>query len=230
MTNGYARPEMLCETAWLQEHLEDPSIRIIDCGMPDAYNRAHIPGAVGLPHPYLKGPDGIHVMSAEQFEELMSARGVSNDHLVILYDDNASLYAARVFWVFDHFGHTNVKVLNGGFNKWLHEGRPITSLVPRPQRTVFKARETDTHLCRLDDLRGCVGDPNVVIWDVRTPEEYTGQNDRGNKRRGHVPGAVHLEWRQLMHGPPERTFKSAEEMRQLLEPLGVLSGKPVVTY
>ena len=228
---GYARPDLLCDTAWLAEHLHDPELRIIDCGMPDAYNRAHIPGAVGLPHPYLKGKaDSLHVMPGPEFEELMEARGIGNDSTVVLYDDNASLYAARVWWVFDHFGHTRARVLNGGFNRWLHEGRPMTAQVPHVTRSTFNAVEDNHGLCTLDELRSCIDDPSVVVWDVRTSQEWTGEADRGNSRRGHVPGAVHLEWRNLMEGPPERRFKPAEELGRIVSALGLTPENRVVTY
>ncbi|MSQ33816.1 MAG: sulfurtransferase [Dehalococcoidia bacterium] len=228
--NDYAHPELLCDTAWLAAHLNDPALRLIDCGMPDAYNRAHLPGAVGLPHPYLKGDKSPFVMAPQQFEGLMAERGIANDSPVILYDDNASLYAARVWWVFDHFGYRNVKVLNGGFNRWLHEARPLTSQAPRPARSQFRATVSDTHLCTLDGLSGGVGDPATVVWDVRSQEEWMGENNRGNQRRGHVPGAVHLEWRELMEGPPERRFKPAAELRRMLAERGITPDKRVITY
>ncbi len=228
--DDYAHPELLCDTAWLSGRLNDPALRLIDCGMPDAYNRAHIPGALGLPHPYLKGDKSLLVMPAAQFEGLMAERGIGNDSQVVLYDDNASLYSARVWWVFDHFGHRNVKVLNGGFNRWLHEGRALTSQAPRPPRSQFRASVSDTHLCTIEGLRGVVGDPATVVWDVRSQEEWTGANDRGNKRRGHVPGAVHLEWRELMEGPPERRFKPAAELRRMLAERGITPEKRLVTY
>ena len=226
----YAHPELLAETEWLAGHLDDPSVRIIDCGMPDAYNRCHVPGAVGLPHPYLKGDQSLFVMPPAQFEELMAARGVSNETTVVLYDDNASLYAARVWWVFDHFGHRNVKVIDGGLNKWLHEGRPLTAQASHPPRAAFHARVDDSRLCTLESLRDCLDDPSTVVWDVRSREEWTGQNDRGNRRRGHVPGAVHLEWRDLMEGPPERKFKPAAVLRQMLAERGITPDKRIVTY
>ena len=230
MPENYPRSELLCDTAWLQQHLDDPAIRIIDCGMPDAYNRAHILGAVGLPHPYLKGKDSPFIMDTQEFSELMAVRGVSNDTLVILYDDNASLYAARVWWCLDHYGHTSAKVLNGGFNKWLYEKRPLTAVVPHPELGRFRARAKQEGCCTLDGLRQGIGDPNVVIWDTRSQEEWTGENDRGNKRKGRVPGAVHLEWRHLMEGPPERKFKPAEELRRMFAGLGITPEKRVVTY
>ncbi|MEE9284426.1 MAG: sulfurtransferase [Dehalococcoidia bacterium] len=228
---GYAHPDLLCDTDWLEAHLGDPDLRIIDCGMPDAYARAHIPGAVGLPHPFLKGRGGsLHVMPAPEFEALVGERGVSNDSLVVLYDDNASLYAARVWWVFDHFGHADVRVLNGGFNRWLHQGRPLTSQVPRPVPATFRAKPGLSGLCDLGGLRSAIGDPGAVIWDVRSREEWTGENDRGNLRRGHVPDAVHLEWRALMEGPPERRFKPADELERLVAPLGITPDKRVIIY
>jgi thiosulfate/3-mercaptopyruvate sulfurtransferase len=233
----YAHPELLCDTAWLAEHLDDPGLCIVDCGMPDGYKRAHIPSAVGLPHPYLKGDKSLFVMPPEQFEEVMSARGIANDSLVVLYDDDASHFAARAWWAFDHFGHRNVKVLNGGFNKWLHEDRPLTADVSQPARSRFRAVVDGARLCTVDGLRACTNDPSTssgqvptVIWDVRTREEYVGENDRGNRRRGHVPGAVNLEWREFMQGPPEYKFRPAADMRRMLAAIGVTPEKRVVTY
>ena len=229
--SDYARPELLCDTEWLQKHLDDPDLRIIDCGMPDAYSRAHIPGAVGLEHPYLKGrEERLLVMPAAELEEVMMARGVSNRSTVVVYDDNASLHAARVWWVLDRYGHTNVRVLNGGFNRWLHEGRPLTSQVPHPPAAVFKAAQRDDGLCTLEGMRTAVGGSDVVLWDVRSPEEWTGENDRGNRRKGHVPGAVHLEWRDLMEGPPNRGFKPPDALRRMVADLGITPEKRVVTY
>lgn len=231
-TEGYARPELLAETDWLAEHLNDRDIRIIDCAPLEAYRRAHIPGAVGLPvNAYIKDPnDPVYVMPPDQFAALMSDLGVSNDTLVITYDDNNSLLAARLWWVLDYYGHPNTKVLNGGWHKWLTEGRPVTFHATRPEHGQFTPRLNETCLCRLDYLKSKVGDSGTAILDVRTDEEWLGTESRGNKRVGHVPGAVHIEWINFITRDDRRTFKPAGEIRAMLVEQGVTPEKEVVTY
>ncbi|MEJ5221850.1 MAG: rhodanese-like domain-containing protein, partial [Tepidiforma sp.] len=198
---GYARPELLAEPDWLQQHLDDPGVRIIDCAVLEAYRRAHIPGAVHLPvHYYIKeaGPPGADhgtfVMPPAEFEALMGRLGVSNDTLVVTYDDNNALVAARLWWVLTYYGHTNVKVLNGGWHRWLTEGRPITFHATRPKPASFTARPNPDLIADAEYLKARIGDPGCQILDARTDGEWDGTNDRGNRRVGRVPGAKHLEW------------------------------------
>ena len=227
-----SRHPLLVTTQWLGERAENPDFVLIDCGEPVAYRRAHIPGAVSISHhPYLKGEanPGL-VMEADEFEPLLRGLGVSNETPVILYDDNASLHAARVWWVFDRFGHGDVRVLDGGFNAWLDEARPLTSRSPRPEPGTFTAQVDESHHCGLDDMRAAVEDGSVQVWDTRSRAEWTGENDRGNARAGHVPGAVFLEWIGLMEGPPARRFRPLDEMRQTLVDAGIDPEADTVTY
>ena len=216
-TTGYSRPELLAEPDWLWEHRDDPDLRIIDCATLEAYRRAHIPGAVGLPvHIYIKDPaDDRFVMPPEAFADLMGKLGVSDDTTVVAYDDNNSLVATRLWWVLNYYGHTNAKVLNGGWHRWLTEGRPVTFHQSRAKPAVFTPRPDETLVCRVDDLKAKLDDPDVQIMDMRTDEEWLGTNSRGNKRTGHVPGAVHLEWlkyitsgvsSRLAHSPIEPSY------------------------
>src|SRR5579884_846149 len=126
-TDGYARPELLAEPDWLAEHAGDRNVRVVDCASLDAYRRAHIPGAVGLPvHFYIKDPaDEKFVMPSDQFADLMGRLGVGDATTVVTYDDNNSLVATRLWWVLNDYGHPNAKVLNGGWHRWLTEGRPV---------------------------------------------------------------------------------------------------------
>lgn len=224
---------LLVTTEWLAQQGDDPDFVLIDCGEADAYRRAHIPGAVSISHhPYLKGAGGSKlVMEADEFEPLVRGLGVSNDTPVVLYDDNASLHATRVWWVFERFGHTDVRVVDGGFNAWLDEGRALTSIVPHPQPGTFTATVDDTHLCTIDSLREAVaGGGDVQIWDTRSDGEWTGEADRGNKRAGHVPGAVHVEWLKLLEGPPSRRFRPLDEIRQTLVDAGLNPEAETVSY
>ena len=230
--DGYARPELLAEPDWLWEHRDDPSVRVIDCAALDAYRRAHIPGAVGLPvHFYIKdAADETYVMPPDQFAQLMGRLGVSSDTTVVTYDDNNSLVATRLWWVLNYYGHTKAKVLNGGWHRWLTEGRPITFHQTRPEPVTFTPGLNEELICRVDDLKAKVEDADVQIMDMRTDEEWLGTNDRGNKRVGHVPGAVHLEWLNYITSDDKRVFKPAAELRRMLAEAGISPEREVVTY
>ena len=236
---GYAHPELLVEPDWLQEHLDDPGVRIIDCDVAPMYQRAHIPGAAGIPaavHHYLKEPSepgreyGLHVMSPERFELLMSDLGVSDDTLVVTYDSSRSLYAARVWWVLNYHGHTNVAVLNGGWDRWVHEGRPVSLASPEARKGAFHSNPTTHLVCTLEEAVARVGSETTLFWDVRTDGEWTGAETRGNRRAGRIPGAVHLEWSNLMTADAHRVFRPAAEMRSMLESAGITPEREVVTY
>ena len=139
MTNqAYARPEMLATTDWLAEHLDDPGIRVVDCDEFELYLRAHIKNAVGIRvHHYIKHPGYATapveyplVAEPDVMKELMEDMGIGDDTLVVGYDNSGSLYSTRFWWVLNYYGHTNVKVLDGGWKKWVDEGRPLS--IDRP--------------------------------------------------------------------------------------------------
>lgn len=228
----YRGADLLVSTEWLAGRLGQPGLVLVDAGEPLAYQRAHIPGAVGVPHPYLKGIDNpLLVMPPAEFEALARRWGVSDDTPVIVYDDNASLHAARVWWVFRRYGHHDVRVVDGGFNAWLHEGRPVTSAPPRPQPGTFTARPETSAGISLEEFASALSAGDCpAIWDTRSDEEWAGTNDRGNRRAGHVPGARHLEWRRLMQGPPARRFRPLEEIRADLVAAGLDPDAETVTY
>lgn len=230
---GYARPELLTEPDWLWEHRDDPAVRVIDCTAIEAYRRAHIPGAVGLPvNPYIKDKaDETYVMPPDQFTDLMRRLGVSNDMKVVFYDDTNSLQAARFWWVLNYYGHTDATVLNGGWQRWLTEGRPITFHQTHPEPGTFTPAPADESIiCRVDDLKGKVGAAGVQIMDMRTDAEWEGTNNRGNKRVGRVPGAVHLEWLNYIQSDDTRMFKPAGDLRAMLTEAGISPESEVVTY
>jgi len=233
----YARPELLAEPDWLMDHFEDPAVRIIDCAVLEAYRRAHIPGAVHLPvHYYIKeaGPPGADhgtfIMPPAEFEALMGRLGVSNDTLVVTYDDNNSLVAARLWWVLNYYGHTNVRVLNGGWHRWLTEGRPITFHATRPQPATFIARPNPALIADAEYLKARIGDPACQVLDARADDEWNGTNDRGNRRVGRVPGAKHLEWLQFIEKGDTRRFLPAEEIERLLAKAGFSRDRATITY
>ena len=233
----YAHPENLVEPDWVQEHATDSNVRVIDCAVLEAYRRAHIPGAVHLPvHYYIKedGPPGADhgtfVMPPQQFEALMGRLGVSNDTLVITYDDNNALVASRLWWVLRYYGHMNVKVLNGGWHRWLTEGRPIDFHSTRAQPATFKATPNRDLVASAEYLKEKHTDAGCQVLDARTDGEWEGTNDRGNKRVGRVPGAKHLEWVRFVSSDDRRKFLPAEELERLLRDAGFTLDKATITY
>lgn len=231
-SDDYARPALLAEPGWLAEHLDHPNVRVIDCATLDAYRRAHIPGAVGLPaHFYIKDPKNeTFVMPADQFAELMGRLGIGDDTTVVTYDDNNSLLATRLWWVLNYYGHSNAKVLNGGWHRWLSEGRPVTTHAAHAEPATFTPVVHDELVCVVDDLKARIGQSGVQILDVRSDEEWAGENSRGNRRRGHVPGAVHLEWLNFISKDDRRVFLPPDELRRMLMAAAINPESEVVTY
>ncbi|MEX0683640.1 MAG: sulfurtransferase [Dehalococcoidia bacterium] len=240
--SNYLNPDILAETDWLAEHIGDSDVVVVDCDEFPAYLRQHVEGAVGLrTHHYLKEEGdsasgagiGVRLMDPDRFAETMSRHGIGNDKQVVAYDNMGGLYAARLWWALDYFGHAKCKVLNGGFRKWFEEGRSVSMEMHHVERADFKVQAVRTDTCALtDDVRAAIDDPNTVIWDVRAPGEYTGEDQRANKRGGHIPNAVNIEWLDLTVSPPVRSGQllPAEEIKRKLEAIGVVPEKRVITH
>lgn len=234
MSEGWAHPELLAETDWLAEHLDDPNVAIVDCDLLPAYQRLHIPNAVWGVSRYWKGEgtdsDTYAMDDPQRFGELMGRMGIDNDTQVIAYDSSGSLFAARLWWALDRFGHTNCRVLHGGLDKWCAEGRALSRENYRPATKTFAApAPRDDNNCRLDEVVALQGDAGHVFWDTRSDGEWTGANKRGTQRGGRIPGAVHLEWLDTLDAPV-RTMKPPEELRRMLAELGITPDKRVTTY
>ena len=230
---GYRRPELLAEPDWLWEHRDDPSVRLIDCGSSDAYGRAHIPGAVGLPvDVWIKEPEGgVHVMGAEKFTDLMSGLGVSDDTTVVCYDDWVTAYATRLWWVLNYYGHTNAKVLNGGWHRWVIESRPITFHETEPEPARFTATPNEAVICRIDDLLRRYKDDDVQVINVLPEGMFLGTaNPFENKRVGHIPGSVNVPYARFLTEDDLGMFKSAPELRKILQEAGLTPEKEAVVH
>jgi thiosulfate/3-mercaptopyruvate sulfurtransferase len=171
-------------------------------------------------------------MGPEQFADTMAKMGIGDDTLVVTYDGSRSLLATRFWWALNYYGHASAKVLNGGAHKWIAEGRALTMVAPKLDTgtTTFTPRADESALATCELVRDGVGREDTVLLDVRTEGEFTGANDRGNKRRGHVPGAVHLEWTNFVTDDERKVFKPAAELRGMLRAGGVTPDKNVYTY
>jgi len=229
----YARPELLAESDWLWEHGDDPGIRVVDCGSVDAYARAHIPTAVALGvDGWLKEPEGgVHVMGPEAFAALMGRLGVSDETTVVSYDDFNTTYATRLWWVLNYYGHTAAKVLNGGWHRWLSEGRPLTFHAKTPEPGRFTAQANEEIMCRLDYLKERYDGPGVQVLNVLSGPHYRGEaNPFGNKRVGHIPGSINIPIEEFLTEDDRAVFKPAWELRAVLDKAGLSAERETVVH
>ena len=237
-TSGYVHPEVLVETAWVANHLNDPSVRLIEADEDVLlYEIGHLPGAVKLDwHVDVQDPITRDFIDQQGFEKLMSRWGISNDTTIVLYGDKNNWYACYSFWLFSMYGHTNMKIMNGGRQKWEKEGRQFTKEVPHFEPTTYHAHPMDESIRAFrDDVLSGLKDPNRRLIDVRSPQEYTGElihmvnyPQEGAQRGGHIPTAKSIPWATAAN--PDGTFKSAEELRQIYEGKDIGRDKDVVTY
>jgi thiosulfate/3-mercaptopyruvate sulfurtransferase len=242
---GYARPDALVSTQWVEDHLHDPGIRIIESDEDVLlYEQGHIPGSVKLDwHTDLQDSVVRDYVQRERFEELLSERGIGNDTMVILYGDKNNWWATYAFWVFQLFGHTNAKIMDGGRQKWIAEERPLTREVPNYPRTDYRAPERNDSQIRAfrDEVMALLnGDrkglrEGVALVDVRSNPEYTGEMihminypQEGAQRGGHIPGAKNIPWATAVR--EDGTFKSADELRAIYGGKGIAPDKDVVAY
>jgi thiosulfate/3-mercaptopyruvate sulfurtransferase len=229
---AYAHPELLAETSWLKDHVNDANLVIVDVRKKESYDANHIPNATWYDPARLKDDaDKLHVISDAAFSKLAGDIGINNTKTVVIYDDSAGLSAARLWWVLDYYGVTNGKILNGGFPKWDKEGLPESKAATTVQPVAFAAKADPNVLCAIDYLKQVSSnkDPNVLILDVRTAAEYSGADVRSAKG-GHVPGAVNLDYQRFITDSDPKVWKPAAEISKLLSDAGVKQGIQVITY
>ena len=237
-SKGFSKPEILVSTQWLEEHIGDSDIRIVDCDPFDSYTRAHIEGAAGIKvHHYIKHPDYARdpksyplVAEPDVVKELFEDMGIGDDTTVVAYDSSGSLWASRFWWVLNYYGHNNSRVLDGGWKKWFDEGRPVSIDRPVKKEVTFTPKSEPGLVCLIDDAMLAIGNDETLFLDVRSDGEWTGTVDRGNGRSGRIPDAVHLEWLNFVTNDKHHTFKSPQELRDILEAAGVTPEKEIVTY
>jgi thiosulfate/3-mercaptopyruvate sulfurtransferase len=227
---GYAKPELLVETGWVEQHRAAPDVRIVDMRAEKAYMEGHIPGAVRVEERPLRNPEErfTYLPKPEVFAGMMQKAGIGNNTNVVLYDDEGGKMAARLWYVLNAFGHRRICLLNGGWQKWTAEKRPVSAEVVKVAPTEFKVKEMPDMSCPLPEF--LARKPGVVVLDVRSPEEYTGKTTSpGAKKAGRIPGAVNVEWKENVTGP-NREFKSAEELRKMYAAKGITPDKEIVVH
>jgi thiosulfate/3-mercaptopyruvate sulfurtransferase len=224
----YSQPASLVETDWLAEHLNDPLLRIVESNEDVLlYDTGHIPGAIHIDwHQDLNDPVIREYIKTTNFADLNSRNGIEPETTIVFYGDKSNWWAAYALWVYRLFGHSNVKILNGGRDKWIAEGRPLTRDVPTYQATQYPvpARRRD------DEIRAFREDVHIhtlhrnPLIDVRSPGEFRGDvthmpeyPQEGVLRGGHIPGAKSIPWKTAVNA--DGTFKSADDLRSIYEPV-----------
>lgn len=228
-TGGYANPQILVEPGWLEQHKDEADVRVIEVRPKAQYDEGHIPSAANIDYRLLQtssaGVSGT--VSSKDFGKIVGAVGVTPATTVVLYDSSDSLDAALPFWVFEYYGHKDVRVLNGGLQRWVAQGRSTDKVEPKFQETSYNVTVHEERFASVDMVLQHLNDSNVKILDVRMPKEYTGEL-RNSKRGGHIPGAVNVEWSTAMN--PDGTFKSADKLLKMYRDAGVTLDKEVVVY
>jgi len=247
MAEGFTHPEYLVETQWLSEHLDDPKVVVLDMTthlIPKANNvlydpkpgredfeRGHIPGTrfVDIEHELSDAHPSLHFMlpSATQFAAVMGRLGVSDDTLVVTYSTANHWWATRLWWMLRVFGHTRSAVLNGGFQKWQREGRPIETgptIAPAPAQ--FNARLNPGHVVSKQEMRAAIGNPDICTVNALRPEQHAGTGGTSYGRLGHITGSINIA--AVNHIGADNCYKSAEELRRQFAP--ALNSPRVMTY
>ena len=217
-------PGLVVSVDWLVAHHDDPALRLLDIRAADAYAESHLPGSVHLELPEITGiRDGVPGMliPAADFAARMGQAGVDETKLVILYDDNWGMAAARVLWALTRFGFTQGAILNGGWDRWQEQDYPQSSAVTSPVPTRFPMNAADEQLAERAWLLAQAGRADLVLLDTRTPKEY---------EQGHLPQAINWDWMNAVPVGSWELMRPADELRTELATLGVTPDKEIVTY
>lgn len=236
--SAYAHPEALVETDWLAEHASDPNVRVFEVDVDTAaYEQGHVAGAVGLNwKTELQQHPVRDLISAEELQALLSRHGVTPQTTIAVYGDNNNWFAAWFFWLLKYYGHTDVRLVNGGRVKWAAEGRPLTTDVPAYQASRYTAAQPDPSVRALRDyvLDAVVNDGRALV-DVRSPKEFSGEllapenlPQEGAQRGGHIKGAANVPWATAV--AEDGRFKPADELRQIYNGKGVTSDRETIAY
>lgn len=233
----YANPNTLVSTDWVAEHGGDDGVRLVEVDVDSlAYEQGHIAGAVGWDwSEQLQDTLSRDIISKSDMEALLGSSGIGNDTTVILYGDNNNWFAAWAFWQLKIYGHSDVRLMNGGRAKWEAEGRPLTTDAPSHAAASYAASDPDNSIRAFrEDVLGAVSAGSAYLVDVRSPEEYRGEllappalPQEGSQRGGHIPGAANVPWATAVAA--DGTFKSADELQAIYGDK-VDNSKPTIAY
>jgi thiosulfate/3-mercaptopyruvate sulfurtransferase len=234
---NYSHPEVLVDIKWVEDHLNDPKVRIaeVDYDPTANYVLGHIPGSVLLDWKVdINDPVARNILSKQSCQELLQRIGVNNDTTLVLYGDFNNWFAAFAFWSLTYYGVKNMKLMKGGRKKWLEEDKPLTKDIPTYPPGNFKSSDPDNNIrVFLKYVSDTLG--SKVLVDVRSPKEFTGEilappeyPTEHAQRGGHIPGAANIPWAQAVN--EDGTFKSADELTKIYQAKGITPDKEVISY
>ncbi len=231
-----SRAEVLVSTEWAEENLNTAGVVFSEVDEDTtAYDGGHIPGAIKLDWKKdLQDPVRRDFVDREGFEKLLSAKGIGNDDTVVLYGGNNNWFAAYAYWYFKLYGHSDVKLIDGGRKKWELDGRELTKDEPTKAATTYKAQEPDTSIRAFrDEVVDAIGTKNLV--DVRSPDEFSGKllapahlPQEAAQRGGHIPSAINVPWSKAAN--EDGTFRSDEELKEIYGEAGLDTSKDTIAY
>lgn len=233
----YADSDVLVSTDWVARHSGDANVCLVEVDVDTtAYETGHIAGAVDWGwQSDLNDPVRRDLIGKEDLEQLLGQSGISADTTVVLYGDNNNWFAAFALWILKIYGHKDARLMNGGRVKWEAEGRPLTDDIPHVAQTSYTAQDPDAALRVFQgDVQERLGNPNVGLVDVRSPQEFTGEIlappglPETAQRGGHIPGAANIPWASAV--ADDGTFKSPEELSELYGGQGIVPEKEILTY
>ena len=236
-TNGYVK-DVLVSTDWLAAQLGSESVVVAEVDEnPDLYDEGHIPGAVKLHwRDDLQDPLERDLVDRERFEQLLGERGIRNDTTVVVYGDKNNWFAAYAYWYLKLYGHADVRILDGGRQKWIDEGRELTTDAPQVAGASYSAKPLDTSIRAYRDyVREAIDKGGKALVDVRSPQEYAGElaappgyENEGASRLGHIPTAQSIPWAQAVS--EDGTFKPADALAELYGAKGVKPEQETIAY
>ena len=240
MAEKVAHPESIVETGWVAEHLNDNNVAIVEVDVDtEAYEQGHVPGAVGWNWTtQLNDTLRRDILNKEQLQGLLGGSGIAKSTTVVLYGDNNNWFAAYAFWQMKLYGHRKLKLMNGGRQKWVDEGRDTSTDVPSPARRVYRASDADPSIRATRDYVIEVASTrnNVGLIDVRAPAEFSGEllapanlPQEGSQRGGHIPGAANIPWATAVN-EADGTFKSVEQLRDVYLDKGLKTDNETIAY
>jgi thiosulfate/3-mercaptopyruvate sulfurtransferase len=231
-----SRTDVLVTAEWAELNLDNPNVVFVEVDEDTtAYDGGHIEGAVKLDwRTDLQDPVRRDFVNQDQFSDLLSERGISNDDIVILYGGNNNWFAAYAYWYFKLYGHQDVKLLDGGRKKWELDSRELTDEPVTREKTSYTAQEQDTSIRAFrDETVEAIGTKNLV--DVRSPDEYAGRllapahlPQEQAQRAGHIPTAANVPWSKAAND--DGTFRSDDELKQIYTDAGVDWNKDTIAY
>lgn len=241
MPQEYAHPEVVVDTKWVEDHIQDPNVRIaeVDYDPKSNYMLGHVPGAVLFDwRQDINDPITRNVLGKQECQNLLQNAGINDDTTLVLYGDFNNWFAAFAFWVFKYYGYKDLRLMNGGRKKWLLEDRPLTKDIPQQYpKGNFKASGPDNNIrVFLNYVKQSLDTKDRKLVDVRSPKEFTGEilappeyPTEHAQRGGHIPGAANIPWGQAINDG-DGTFKSVDELKKLYEAKDITPDKEIIAY